>query len=479
MFCVNTYDIVHYIPRKTPKVMKTIVTTLLLATTFLAVSAQRNTSISKGNISTTTTQSYSSSNITNQSTYSRPNDNTNTYNSNVYTYSNDNNNSNNNSNSNYNNNNSNWINTNTYDNNNYYNNNNYNYNNSNYYNNNNNYNGYNSYNNSNYNKNAYVVNDNSYGAQEITEDKTKLTPLSNPYNTTGMLSNFRKGTAIEKLFNQTQKPSQVFIINAQQENTLKATDGTIIKIAPNSFIDKNGDVVKGDVEFEVKEMYNKSDMILSNAHTVSNDMVLKSGGELFLGAERNGQPLTLANNKPIAIEMPAESNGEPMQLFNGKPDRNTVNWNVANNNEVSPVRNPNSSTGYSYNFSANNMNWLNCDKFMPRSGNTKMSVRMDKQFDTTNTAVFIVYRDQNSVTKFDGFSTYDGSTRMLPEQSMFDTKWYSVPTGTNVTIVAISEIKGQYYSSIQNTVIQKDQVMDIMMYPTTLEDFKTETKAFQ
>jgi len=287
-----------------------------------------------------------------------------------------------------------------------------------------------------------------------------------------MFSNYRNNTSIEKLFKQTQKTSQIFIINAQQENTIKTTGSTVIKIAPNSFLDKNGEVVKGDVEFEVKEMYSKSDMILSNAHTVSNDMVLKSGGELFLGAEKNGQPLVLANNKPISLEMPAEDK-EPMQLFNGKPDRNTVNWNLANNQEVSPVLNTNSPTGYSYNFTANNMNWLNCDKFMPRTAqNTKINVRFDKQFDTTNTAVFIVYRDQNTVTKFDGFSTYDGTTRMLPQQSLFETKWYSVPAGTNVNIVAISEINGQYYSNIQSTIIQKDHVMDMMMYPTTLDEIK-------
>jgi hypothetical protein len=306
----------------------------------------------------------------------------------------------------------------------------------------------------------------------IGEDKTTVTKKLCPYNTTDMMSNYRNNTPIERFFKNNQKTSQIFIINAQQQNTLKGTGGTIVKIAPNSFVNKNGEVVKGDVEFELKEVYDRSSMINSNAHTVCNDVPLISGGEMYMGATQGDEPLMLASNTPVAVEIPAQAGtNEPMQLFYGKPDRNTVNWNLANNNSVTPVVNANSSTGYSYNFSSNSMNWINCDRFIRNTNaSTKVNVRVPVQYDTTNTAVFIVFTGQNTVTKFDHFTRLD-QVNHTDYPSTFDTRWYSVPVGSDVTIVALSEINGQYYSSMKRTVLVKDHIADLNLQPTTLDQF--------
>ena len=422
--------------------MKTITFAIAFTLTGLMAYSQRISNVSTTsitpnfNVGSTTTSTYSNSN----SNYS---------------------NSSNNNSSNYNGNNG-------YNNNSYYNNNGYNSNNNNYNNGYNNNNYYNNTNNSTYGQNSYHSTDNSYGTQLLTEDKGKPILEKSIYNIPDQFNNYRKNTAIERFFSNNQKTSQTFIINAQTQNTLKGTGGTIVKIAPNSFVNKNGEVVTGNVDFELKEVYQKSDMIFSNAHTVANDVPLISGGEMFMGATKNGEVLTLANDKPILIEVPAATGStESMQLFNGKPDRNTVNWNLAGPNSVTPVLNTNSSTGQSYNFSSNSMNWLNCDKFnRSTKPSTKVTVRMPQQYDSTNTAIFIVFSGQNTVTKFDNYNKLDRSM-----QSAFDTKWYSVPTGSDVTIVAISEINGQYYSSMQRTILVKDHQADLVLAPTTLDQF--------
>lgn len=457
--------------------MKALILFLATSLTAIAFSQRNGSTTFNGSVSTTTTNSNTTSDRVDRHTTTN-------------TSSNDNNNNNNNSSSNYSsNNNSNWSSNNNSNsnwgnsNNNSYGN---NYNNS--YNNGYNngyYNGYNNGYSSNYTSNnsnnyynsntqtSYQVSDNSYGSNVITEDKTNVVAKSNPYNITNMPSNYRNNTSIERFFKNNQKTSQTFIINAQVQNTLKGNDGTIVKIEPNSFVDKNGNIVKGEVEFELKEVYDKSAMVNSNAHTVSNDIPLISGGELFMGATQGDEPLMLASNKPIALEMPANSK-EPMQLFNGKPDRNTVNWNLANTNSVTPVLNANSNTGSSYNFTTNSMNWINCDRFMRNNGNnTKMNVRLPQQYDTTNTAVFIVFAGQNTVTKFDHFKQLDRTSNVV-NLSNFDTKWYSIPVGSDVTIVALSEVNGQYYSSMQRTVVVKDHLTDLTMQPTTLDQFKSD-----
>jgi hypothetical protein len=47
-----------------------------------------------------------------------------------------------------------------------------------------------------------------------------------------------------------------------------------------------------------------------------------------------------------------------------------------------------------------------------------------------------------------------------------------VPVGAEVTIVAISEVDGQVFSSIQPTKIMKDQVAELEFNPTTMDEFK-------
>ncbi len=428
--------------------------------------SQRNPVVT-GSVNTTT-QSTTISSDSKNNRYTSNNNNS-SISTNTNTNSNDNtsNNSSNNG----------WINTNSNNsNNNYSNNNNNSYYNNGYYNNNsyNNNNGYsnnNTYSSTYQNQSSYKVTDDNYGTDLVSEDKTVLKNKTCEYNTTDMMSNYRSTTAIDRFFKNNQKTSQIFVINAQKQNTLKGNDGTVIKIAPNSFVTKDGEIVKGDVEFELKEVYDRSSMVTSNAHTVCNDVPLVSGGEMYMGATQGDQPLMLASNTPIAVEMPANSK-EPMQLFYGKPDRNTVNWNLANNNSVSPVLNSNSSTGYSYNFSSNSMNWLNCDRFIRSDKpSTKVNVRVSVQYDTTNTAIFMVFTGQNTVTKFDHFTKLDRLAEDL-NPSVFDTRWYSVPVGSDVTIVALSEINGQYYSSMQRTMLVKDHTTELLLEPTTLDQFK-------
>jgi hypothetical protein len=461
-----------------------IFTSAILASSICLFSQTRNGSTGNTNV----THNNSNFNTNTQSNTNTVNTNSTNYNSNTRsntnsnTYSNDSYNSNSNSNSNNSNNSSNssnnsWSNNNS--NSSWSNNNNGYYNNNNYYNNSNNYsNGYNN-NNGYTNSNTRVDYEGNYGSDVITGNKGFS---SNPFNITNRCSNYRNRTAIDKFFTKNQKPSQIFTIDAQQQNTIKANDGTIILIQPNTFVNADGHVVKGEVTLEVKEMYNATDMILSNASTVSNDMPLISGGEVFIDARQNGEVLKMDNNKPMAVQMPSRiGTKDEMQMFHGEAGNNSVNWTLANANSYSPVANSNSPTGSSYNFSTTAMGWINCDKFM-RSNNrgTKIRVNIPTTFDTTNTAIFMVFSKQNTVTRFDSFNVFDRTLSIEDaNNNHFYTRWYSVPVGTELTIVSISEINGEYYSSFSPVKITEDHLQTVNPSPTTLEIFKEEVGRLQ
>ncbi len=431
--------------------------------------SSNSSNIQVGSTTTTTTTSTSTHRDNGISNYN--------YSSNDYGSTNSNSNSNSNSNWNTNSN----TNSNSNSNSNWGSNNNNNSYNSNYnsnYNNgysNNNYNNNNSNSNySTYSNQSYKVKDDNYGSKLVTEDEGAK--VKNIYNTTERVSIYKTNNPINRLFTDNQKASQKFTIDAQTQQNLKAADGTIIKIAPNSFVTKNGEVVQGEVDFEVKEVYKRSDMVLSNAHTVANDQILISGGEMYMGATRNGEALMLANNKPISVEMPVATDGPTnqntnMQLFYGRPNGNTVNWNLGSTNSTTPTSNSNVNSGQSYNFNVGAMGWMNCDQFMRTQGNnTKVIVNVPRQFDTTNTAVFVVFKGQNTVTRFDNFSAASNTYNV----GSFYTRWYSLPVGSEVTIVAIAEIDGQHYSSMSRTVLANNHVENLMFEPTTMDIFKKE-----
>lgn len=413
--------------------------------------SSNTTSIQQGtNMNSNSSSSYSNHSSTSDNRYNDRNINNNSS-SNTNSNYGINSNSNSNNSSSWNNSNSNNWNSQ----NNYYNSNNYTNNNSNY---NNNYGTYTT-------NSGYKTKNENYGENIVSE--SPLIQNNNPFNTLNRSKLYNTNNPINRLFSEHQKPSQKFIINPQISNTLKANDGTIIKIQANSFIDRNGDVVTGEVEFEVKEIYGKGDMITSNAHTISNDMILESGGELYMDASRNSDPLMLAFNKPIQVEMPTTGNGD-MQLFYGRPDGNSVNWTLANNNSVAPISNNNVSTGNSYNFNVNALGWMNCDKFRRNRGaNTKINVRVPSQFDSTNTAVYIVFKGQNSVTRCDYYDLMNTN-----DQGQFSTRWYSVPVGAEVTLVAISEINGEVYSASKPVIITANMTEELTFIPTTMDIFK-------
>lgn len=132
---------------------------------------------------------------------------------------------------------------------------------------------------------------------------------------------------LAKLFDQTIVPSKFFPVDGAKGGTLIGDRGTKVIIPENAFVDLKGNPVTGKVDFEFKEIIDKSDIVLSNVPTMANGELLESKGVVFLDAKSEGQPLRIAPDKTIEVEFVNGSKEEGMQGFSGAYDRSgRMNW---------------------------------------------------------------------------------------------------------------------------------------------------------
>jgi hypothetical protein len=134
----------------------------------------------------------------------------------------------------------------------------------------------------------------------------------------------------EILFKPLKPESQNFEINAASDTLISGKNGTLVFIPKNSFINSTDETITGKVEIELLEVLSAKDFIKANLQTVSNGQVLQSQGMFFINAKSNGQPIYLASNKKLQIELPKiDRFQEPsdIKIFAGIYDTSGhINW---------------------------------------------------------------------------------------------------------------------------------------------------------
>ena len=132
---------------------------------------------------------------------------------------------------------------------------------------------------------------------------------------------------LEALYQQLQKPSQVYVIDPKKEILIQCNEGTRLTIPANAFVRADGSLVRDSVRIEVGEYLSISDFLLANLSTSSDGQILESGGMLNIKAMSAGKEVTLKRGSSIVIEVPAESFKDDMQLFYGQQGpHGGINW---------------------------------------------------------------------------------------------------------------------------------------------------------
>ena len=142
----------------------------------------------------------------------------------------------------------------------------------------------------------------------------------------------QKEHILTPLFEKTSVESQFFELYSNKAAVLKAKKGTILAIPEACFVDDNNNIAIGYIEIEVKELFDKSNMLLSNFSTITPYDMLTSEGGIYIGAKDiHGKSLRIAPYKSIYIEMPSKKRATDAWIYQGEHDeKGDINWVAAN-----------------------------------------------------------------------------------------------------------------------------------------------------
>lgn len=325
-------------------------------------------------------------------------------------------------------------------------------------------------------------------------------------------------SAIKAIFlNNRENGKETFTVNSEVRSQIIANKGTKISIPENAFVNANGNPVTGNITLDVLEVHDQSSMIWYGLPTMSNGNILESGGELMVKAFANGQELGLANGQELDIEMPSDNYNPNMTLYYGVETKNEigdVNWLLGDSlgyddsisydsivycdtvyytyndyDTVTVTGVDSSGNAYSYDslaftgtytdyyldcnnqtqnpdqgydFDFGSLGWINCDFLYLPTGNTSgLDVITPNDFTGANTEIYLHFSSVNAVADMN----YSGS-------NLFETQYNGIPVGMQLTIVAISELNGTYYSSFTPITMTANHSETITMTATTIVDIQ-------
>lgn len=264
---------------------------------------------------------------------------------------------------------------------------------------------------------------------------------------------------------------ETYNVDATTGGSFISTKGTQIIVPANAFVTQGGSSVSGNVTLEFKDIYKKSDMLLSDRGTnlIGGD-VLVSAGEFFIKAIANNDPLEIAPGKSISIIQPQDTivMDSLMQAFEGAIDSVTPHrlgpvWKPAPAINTVTLVNLSAYLFSLYTFSSpiSQGTWCNSDNpyFFSAYPQTTLTVTSSDNYWQDNMDVFLVFSNLNSMV------------HVYKNVSSFP--YDHAPEGFDCTVVAIGIMNGDLYSSFTPITITTNLSVDLTLTKTTTSDFKS------
>ena len=301
---------------------------------------------------------------------------------------------------------------------------------------------------------------------------SKTTTVPPPTNSTDNYS------SVKAFFAANGAAMQTYTVNAITGGSFISPQGTTVTIPPNAFITIANAPVTGNVTIQFKDIYKKSDMLLSNMPTqLLQGDPLKSGGEFYIKALSNNSAIKLASGKKIAVSQPASLTGgldtiNAMQPFIQTPFflcpaqcPPTYAWDTSNTGIVSYYN----TIGYVFNLyqfhaPVDSGTWANSDNatFFSAYQQTQLNIVANDSVNKYGTYVFLLFKNLTSMVHV--YNYYE----MFP---------YSyAPIGLQCTVVAVGVKNGTLYSAFVPITISANQTIHFTLSPTTTSAFTTQVK---
>lgn len=293
------------------------------------------------------------------------------------------------------------------------------------------------------------------------EDKDFAVPASPVVNSISALSDFRQKNEVK---------SEFFTFNANTGGSFTSVKGSKISIQPNAFKDELNQMVSGLVKVEFKDIFTKSDMILSDMPTEKiYGGILKSSGEFFIRATKGNTALVLDQNKPILVELPlnnkpADPDMKPFEgVINDTMGMNGWQWRPSAVDMLSFNAQSYLYSLYRFSSTASAGTWCNSDnqKYFSAYPQTSVTITPTDDPDIYGTEVYLAFKGVNAlvhVYRDPGAKTYS--------------YWYA-PSGQPCTLVGLGSKDGKLYYAMQDITISKNFKTGFTLSEISSDELKT------
>ena len=277
------------------------------------------------------------------------------------------------------------------------------------------------------------------------------------------LSSNKKTTTAVNLwdgFAARQPGPQLFTVTTAFASNLFGQKGTRLQIPANAFITAAGAPVTGQVNIELREIYEVWEMVLYNKFTQSGTQPIESGGEFFIRATQNGQELRLAPNLILRASLPAANPLPGMQVFYGSrfdsAGASNFSWQLAEDRITNNVSIAMDSVNMgSYLMEVDSLAWINCDRFINETMN-QVNIAITNSIAGDQASVLVHFTGMRSIIQ--AWSTGLG---------MFKS---SVPSRA-ATLIAVTNRDGQLHTAFNAVQLQAGGNYSLTLSPTTEEAF--------
>jgi hypothetical protein len=152
------------------------------------------------------------------------------------------------------------------------------------------------------------------------QDKNRRTEIIISCNTTNKVIQVTKLTPyIEDV------SEQRYQIDLNDTVTVIANEGTFIKFAPGTFLNKKDEIARGRATLLIREYYKPPDILLSGMQSVSDSGLLQTGGMIKVFIVQNNDTMKNETRLPVLLRMPAPNNvTSQMNLFTADHSDSTL-----------------------------------------------------------------------------------------------------------------------------------------------------------
>lgn len=302
--------------------------------------------------------------------------------------------------------------------------------------------------------------------------------------------------------------SQFFTLTNDNIARLEARNGAKLIIEPNTFEFNDGTSPTGAIQLEVREVYEKSDMILNGLTTTSDGRLLESFGMVLINATSGGKVLKIKDGRSIAITIPNKREGVAGELFYGEKTDSVLNWQYAGTTQdttevVTTIisraseRDSIKSTTYQYvnglrefvsdtifaiegdytfgmwtdstitrptpvyEFQIENLGWINCDRFLDVEEKVNLEFKLQQYREPIG---YLVFSSINSIMRI----YFDENGEALLG---------NLPKDYNVDLIVIDKIKGNMMWVKKALKIRSDNKIVLETSKISKEELKAALKA--